>query len=371
VNSYRQGVYRSPVRIGSIWDFLVYLIILAQRSAKMANLANWARIGSAGVVVLLAGRLCADEFPTAERTRQAIERGLMFVQADAATWRAERTCATCHHGVLTVLTLAEARHRGLSVENDRFADVVNWTKERLSKIDEPRDTRPGWSMVNTPAVYLGLLTQFVPGQAVVSEQELVSIRGHLLRHQEENGSWAWSSAPAKNRPPPFFESDEVATLLALLTFPSEGDIAIEELRASRRKAIDWLAKADETDTTQAAALRLLWRKRAEPAADVQPCIERFLNRQRSDGGFAQLADRCSDAYATGQSLYVLNLLGVPMDRPEIQRAIGFLVATQRDDGSWPMIRRGHEGVVPSENVVPIIYFGSAWATLGLMRSTPL
>lgn len=83
-----------------------------------------------------------------------------------------------------------------------------------------------------------------------------------------------------------------------------------------------------------------------------------------------MADQPSDAYATGQSLYILNLLGVPGDRPEIQRAVGFLVATQREDGSWSMTRRGHDGVTPSENIIPITYFGSAWGTLGLIRFAP-
>lgn len=317
-------------------------------------------------VLLWAGFLRADERPAAEQTRQAIERGLTFLQADALKWRAERTCATCHHGTFTVLVLAEARQNGISIEAEKLAETVKWAKERLSRIDEPRDPRPGPNMVNTAALYLALFAQFVPAQDIISPEELNKIRGHLLRHQEANGSWAWSAAPAENRPPPFFESDEVATLLALLAL--EGDNANDDLRSSRQKAIDWLAKADETDTTQAAALRLLWRKRAEPAADVQPQIERFFNRQRSDGGFAQLADRASDAYATGQALYILNLLGVPNNRPEIQRAVGFLVAAQRDDGSWDMIRRGHEGVTPSAYVVPIKYFGSAWATLGLIRS---
>lgn len=319
------------------------------------------------VVLLWVGISHADESATAEQTRQSIDRGLRFVQADADKWRAERNCATCHHGTLTVVVLSEARQSGLPVEADKFAETLTWTKQRLAKIDAPRDVHPGRNMVNSVALYLGLFAQLVPEQNVASPEELASIRGHLLRHQEANGSWAWSIAPAENRPPPFFESDEVATLLALLAL--EGGVTSDEVRGSRQKAIDWLAKADETDTTQAAALRLLWKKRSEPAADVQPHIERFFNRQHSDGGFAQLADRASDAYATGQSLYLLNLLGVPSDRPEIQRAVGFLVATQRDDGSWDMTRRGHEGVTPSANVVPIKYFGSAWATLGLIRST--
>lgn len=329
---------------------------------------HWLRVASFAFAVLLANILRADEPPPAQRTRLSIERGLAFLEADAVKWRSEHTCATCHHGTLTVLAFAEARQCGFPVEADTFADIVKWTKGRLSRIDEPRDTRSGWNMVNTSAIYLALVAQFVPEQDVISRDELVKIRGHLLRHQEENGSWAWSAAPANNRPPPFFESDEVATLLALITFPLGEEVASDDLRGSRQKAIDWLAKADETDTTQAAALRLLWTKRAAPAIDVQPHIERFLNRQRSDGGFAQLADRTSDAYATGQSLYVLNLLGMPKERPEIQRAVSFLVATQRDDGSWEMIRRGHHGITPSENLVPITYFGSAWGTLGLMRS---
>ena len=56
------------------------------------------------------------------------------------------------------------------------------------------------------------------------------------------------------------------------------------------------------------------------------------------------------------------------------RAVSFLAATQREDGSWPMTSRDHPGIEstrkPIRNPVPITYFGSAWATLGLVRSVP-
>ena len=80
--------------------------------------------------------------------------------------------------------------------------------------------------------------------------------------------------------------------------------------------------------------------------------------------------RSSDAYATGQALYALSAAGVKNDRLEIQRAVSFLAASQRKDGSWPMISRGHPGVKPFTNPVPITYFGTAWATLGLVRYIP-
>jgi len=306
--------------------------------------------------------------------RVAVERGLAFLQKDAAKWRKDRECSTCHHGTMTVWALCEARSRGYEVAPEALAETAKWTKDRLERIDLPRDTRPGWSMVSTPALYLSVIALAVPGQDAVSADELRRIAGHLLRHQEADGSWAWSSAPPKNRPPPVFESDEVATLLAYLALgprvpadPNEKS----EARDARERAAAWLAKAKPSDTTQAAALRLLVKVRAgEPAEALRPSIDEFLGRRNGDGGWGQLRGAPSDAYATGQALYVLSLAGVANDRAEVRRAVAFLVATQKDDGSWPMTPRSHPGATPAANPVPITYFGSAWATLGLLRSVP-
>ena len=312
---------------------------------------------------------------TIEQAHKAAERGLDFLQKDAVKWREGRQCSTCHHGTMTVWALSQAKSQGYAVAADTFADTLKWTKDRLlERIDLPRDERPGWSMVNTPALYLSLMTLTVPQQDAVSAAELKRIAAHLLKHQEADGSWAWSSAPAKNRPPPVFESDEVATLLGYLALGPQVPADPNEksdFRDAREKAAAWLEKATPTDTTQAAALRLLVAVRAqEPAEKLQAQTDQFLARQNKDGGFGQLREAPSDAYATGQALYVLNLAGVKSDREEVQRAIAFLVQTQQEDGSWPMKRRGHPGVTPSDFTIPITYFGSAWGTLGLMRTTP-
>src|SRR5689334_6764708 len=105
--------------------------------------------------------------PDATKSQAAITRAMVFLRDDAQKWRSERQCATCHHGTFTVWTMAEAQHRGLPVDADNFADMLKWTKERLSKIDEPRDARPGHSMVNTPALFLALMAQSVPGQQAI------------------------------------------------------------------------------------------------------------------------------------------------------------------------------------------------------------
>src|SRR5262245_64042886 len=110
-------------------------------------------------------------------------------------------------------------------------------------------------MGTAPAVSRAVLARAVPDQDAVAADELKRIAGHLVRHQEADGSWAWSSAPPKNRPPPVFESDEVATLLAYAALgprvpadPKERS----EARDAREKAAAWLAKTPPSDTTQAA-----------------------------------------------------------------------------------------------------------------------
>jgi hypothetical protein len=128
---------------------------------------------------------------TPQQVQQAVERGLVFMRDDAAKWRTEKTCSTCHHGTMTVFAMAEAKSQGYDVPAETMADMVKWTKDRLlEKIDLPRDTRPGWSMVNTPAMYLSLMAQTVPKQEAVTADELKRIAAHLVRHQEADGAWA-------------------------------------------------------------------------------------------------------------------------------------------------------------------------------------
>src|SRR6476659_5448467 len=104
--------------------------------------------------------------------RKATERAVEFLKKDAEKWREDRKCASCHHGVMTVWALCEAKNQGYAVTAESLAEFAKWTRERLKDIDKPRDTRPGWSMVNTPAVYLATMAQAIPKQETISADEL-------------------------------------------------------------------------------------------------------------------------------------------------------------------------------------------------------
>jgi hypothetical protein len=299
--------------------------------------------------------------------RTAIERGLTFLENDAVKWRKERGCATCHHGTMTVWALSEAKGQGYVVDARALADMIQWTKERFV----PRSSGPPapGPVASVPLIYLGMMSQNLP---ILSRDEINRIALHLAGRQADDG--AWDSPPPKNGPPPTWESRETLALLALLAWepyvpadPKEAAAA----RTSRDKAEAWLSKTKSSDTTQALSLRLLLDARRGTAEKrLQLGIDRLLKGQNDDGGWSQTKDLSSDAYATGQALYALSFANVKNDRPVIQRAVSFLVASQREDGSWPMISRGHPGVKPFTNPVPITYFGTAWATLGLARTVP-
>lgn len=309
-----------------------------------------------------------------QKPQQAIDKALDFLIKDAAKWRKERGCATCHHGTMTAWALSEARTQGYAVDAETLADMVQWTKNQfMERFTKPRDPRPGWNLVGVPAIYLGVMSQSLP---ILSRDEINQIAVHLARHQEVDGTW--EMPPPKNGAPPTWESRETLALWAVLAWepympkdPKEATAA----RVSREKAVAWLNQTKSTDTTQAAALRFLLDVRTgKSPSQLGSALDRLLRAQKADGGWNQTGDLPSDAYATGQALWALSFAGVKNDRPEIARAVSFLVANQREEGSWPMIPRNHPEVKatrdPVRSLVPITYFGSAWATLGLVRSVP-
>jgi len=145
-------------------------------------------------------------------------------------------------------------------------------------------------------------------------------------------------------------------------------------RAALSKAIAWLDAAKRSDLHQDKVLKVLLGVRsARPRKAMQTTIDELLALQRADGGWSQPVPKLkSDAFATGQTLYVLSLAGFSAERPDIKRGIDFLVATQKPDGSWPMISRSTPDGSPgsAKLLTPITCGASSWATLGLARLVP-
>jgi hypothetical protein len=79
-------------------------------------------------------------------------------------------------------------------------------------------------------------------------------------------------------------------------------------------------------------LGLLWS--GASSADVSAAAAEVRRLQREDGGWAQLAQLPSDAYATSVALYALEQAGMTPRDPASRRAVDYLLHTQHPDGSW-------------------------------------
>ena len=90
-----------------------------------------------------------------------------------------------------------------------------------------------------------------------------------------------------------------------------GPDAPESQRAALSKAIAWLDAAKLSDLHQDKVMKVLLGARSgKPRETMQTTIDELLALQRADGGWSQTVPELkSDAFATGQTLYVLSLAG--------------------------------------------------------------
>ncbi|MBN9122883.1 MAG: hypothetical protein J0I06_27720, partial [Planctomycetes bacterium] len=149
--------------------------------------------------------------------------------------------------------------------------------------------------------------------------------------------------------------------------------ADKERTAKRvESARGWLVKAPARDTED-RVFRLMGLKEAgADAKEVAAAAWDLLRSQRADGGWSQLADGSSDAYATGSALFALHQAGgLKVDAPAYRAGAAYLLKTQRADGTWFVKSRSkpfqpyYESGFPYEKDQFISIAASGWATAAL------
>ena len=115
----------------------------------------------------------------------------------------------------------------------------------------------------------------------------------------------------------------------------------------------------------------------EERNSFQQTVTLLLKQQHEDGGWSQLGNGASDAYASGQ--VIAALLGTGAARPgdeSIRRGIDYLLGLQKKDGSWHVASRSKafqeyfESGFPHQKDQFISVSASSWATMALVLSRP-
>ncbi len=308
------------------------------------------------------------------------EKALAALQTTAAQSResflrhvGKQDCASCHQQYLPMAAVGHARNR--SVRFDQVAAMGQI--DLLGKLTMPffeHEFMTQAVLHADPAHTFGYHLFGFVAEGVPPSARTDGMVHHLVAVQALDGRWC-NMLPR----PPISSGDVSATALAVHAIKHYGwPGRREEFAASVERARRWLwtVKAETNEEAIFQLLGLHWA--GEPAEKLADLAKSLLQRQRKDGGWAQLPMLESDAYATGEVLFALaQTVKVPVTDPAWQRGLRFLLQTQEEDGTWHVARRTFPFQPTTDSGFPhhrdswISAAGTSWAVLALTQALPV
>ena len=319
-----------------------------------------------GPVVLKA----ADGPVTPEAVRDVLNRSVSLLQKSAATYVEKRDCFSCHHQGLAAVAIARARRAGFAVDSELTVEQSDFTHEYFNA--RAKRVRVGEGVPGGPynAGYAlwGLHADGRKPDSVTND-----LVAYLRTKHRRDGSWR-----IRTHRPPLEDSHFTATALSLQGLQLySGKNGGKDLAERIPRVTKWLLKA-EVKTNEDRVFRLLglvWAGVGK--TDVEKLSAELTSKQRPGGGWAQLPERKSDSYATGQALFALKAAGMKVSDECYQKGCRYLLKSVKSDGSWLVttrskaIQKYFDSGFPHEKSQFISICGTCWATLALLELLPV
>lgn len=304
--------------------------------------------------------------------RSAIGKSLPLLTAGArGSMEKRERCFTCHNQGMPIMALVAAQSRGIAIDADELRKQVQFTADFLAKNRENYLAGKGQGGQSDTA---GYALWALDNGGWKPDATTTAVTEYLLQWQRDLGHWK----PQSRRPPTeqsLFTSSYVA-LRGLRTFGTPE----QRERTDRRteQVLAWLVKTPAEDhEDRVFRLRALHAAGA-PEAEIRGAAKTLLGSQRADGGWAQLDDMASDAYATATALVALHQAGgLATTDAAYRKGLRLLLTTQLDDGSWHVKTRSNPVQTYFESGYPhaadqfISIAAAGWATTALALALPL
>jgi ankyrin repeat protein len=294
---------------------------------------------------------------------KAIEKAMPLLQQQSHNFIRIGGCNSCHSQDLPSAANALVRDRGIPTPREipQLPGSMTLSPERLMDLNAVNPNSMAWELFD-----LGM------NRAAKSAFTDAAVR-YIKAAQTPDGNWSTN----EGRRPPMNAGDFQSAALAIYSMKQYSPDA-EKATSDRAiaKAVNWLEKTKPV-TSQDRAFQLLGLAWGNGSAKIIKDAARDLARlQRADGGWNQLPDMESDAYATGQALYALNAAAkMPAGDRTYQKGVEYLLRTQAADGTWHVQTRAiwlqpyFESGFPYGRDQFISAAGTAWAVMGLAAAT--
>ena len=289
-------------------------------------------------------------------------RGVAFLAREVPRWSRENRCFSCHNNGNAARALYEARKGGFRVPEDAMADTTAWL------------ARPsGWDQNGGEGLFSDKrLARVAFASTLAAASRTGSIRDRealklaadrLANDQAEDGSWTLEGDAMPGSPSAYGRM--LATFLARETLATSDP---ERFHAAIDRADGWLVRRPlETVGDASVALLAAAAVGESPAsASRRRLAIAFLERSQSeDGGWGPYPTSPPEAFDTALALLGLSRCGdgAGSARRMIARGRAFLVAGQREDGSWPETTRPAGGTSYAQWIST-----TGWATLALLAT---
>ena len=308
-----------------------------------------------------------------ETLREAAGRSLTLLETSSRIAIGERpNCFTCHHSGLPAAAFLAAGEKGFDQFGEALKAQMRFTAGVLAKNREryAEGRGPGGASFGAASALWALQLGGWP-----ADETTRTVAGYVLEHQSDRDFWT----PPSTRPPAE-ESPFSATYVALESLRAYGgDLDPQRLADRVERARRWLGRTPP-ETTEDRVFRLL--ALASGGSDAggdedTAAAAQLLATQREDGGWGQLEELSSDAYATATALVGL-FWADPQAKsdPAWQRGLAWLLDAQLPDGSWHVRSRAdpfqkyYESGYPHGPDQFLSITAACWATIALLAALP-
>ena len=241
--------------------------------------------------------------------RASVERAVALLLPSGPAVFTRRACISCHQQTMPALAAAVARERGIAVDETVAQKNLKQIRATYKPTGDEamQNNNPGGGEVGIGYAVMALAAEKQPLDRMTAGWTHV-----VAARQMPDGSW-----PETTSRPPLEYSNITRTAMAiraLTLYPVEGLRKEIETKLARSRA--WLLAA-RPQSAEEHAMRLMalaWAKASRKELDT--AAREWTAQQRSDGGWAQLPNLGTDAYATGITLFAVSYthLTLPTNR---------------------------------------------------------
>ena len=312
-----------------------------------------------------------DSAPSLDAIRTAVAKSLPLLEKGArGSMEKRKQCFTCHNQGMPIMALTTARDRGFPIDSEGLQQLVKFTADFLER---NRANYLAGEGQGGQALTAGYALWALQNGGWKSDATTAAVAEYLLLWQKNLDHWK----PQTLRPPTE-GSLFTASYVALRGLQKLGTASQKERIAERFEQVrEWVLKTPANDTEDHVFRLRALQACGAPDAAIRRAAQELLQSQRADGGWAQLPELETDAYATGAALVALHQAGgLATDDAAYRKGLGYLIAGQIEDGSWHVRTRSkpiqtyYESGYPHGEDQFISISAAGWATTALVLALP-